>query len=325
MKSHWLCCAALLFSTSPAFAKKKASAAPVKQASAQTAKAIGDLAGKFKWGMSHDEVAKLLADEIVEKYDERIKKETIPAKQQTALKARDEEMKRVTDGYVKFEGNKTGWDVSIADREFVHKNDESMIIKYEKEKAQRRFLFFWHDKLWKQFIAFDAENPAFAGKTFDDFAEAIQKRYGPSAMTFRKQRSSDDQTLDHLEWPPSGDYVLWAIDLTTFYGNFCLSLWQKSKFPDIEAGRKANSPERPISRANADEVLKPSNAKDDANADIIDQITGRGNEDVSGRKPAAAAHGKGKKGQKGQKGTEKQEEAEPAAPTTADPLEGTKF
>ena len=80
------------------------------------------------------------------------------------------------------------------------------------EKDQRRFLFFWHDKLYKQFIAFNAEHPVFAGKSFDDFAKLIQNRYGPAEMKFTQMRPSDDMKLDHLEWPASGDYQLYAID-----------------------------------------------------------------------------------------------------------------
>src|SRR5204863_3912549 len=131
-----------------------------------------------------------------------------------------------------FDGQTTGWDVSIIDREFAHKNDESMMVIWEKD--QRRFLFFWQQHLWKQFIAFNAEHPAFAGKTFDDFAAIIQRRYGPAAMTFRKLRTSDEQTLDHLEWPPAGDFGLWAVDLTMFYGNHCLALMQKSVMPIVK-------------------------------------------------------------------------------------------
>jgi len=51
-----------------------------------------------------------------------------------------------------------------------------MIVMWEKD--QRRFLFFYNGKLYKQFIAFNAEHKAFAGKSFDDFAEVIQARTG---------------------------------------------------------------------------------------------------------------------------------------------------
>jgi hypothetical protein len=321
MKNLWVSGICVLLCAAPALAKKKAAAAPVKQASAQTTKAIADLAGKYKWGMSHDEVMKIRGEEIMAQYDERIQKETIPSKQQAVLKQRDEELTKMKDNYVKFDGNKTGWDVSIADREFVHKNDESMFVIVEKEKFQRRFLFFWHDRLWKQFIAFGAENPAFAGLTFDDFANKIQERYGPSAMTFRKQRASDDQTLDHLEWPPSGDYVLWAIDLTTFYGNFCLVLQHKSVMGPIAKAREQNNPSQRRGSAIVDQITKGDGMAGDANADVVDEITGR--QTTHRDTPAGTATTDKPAG--GKKGGKPEAPPKSAPKEEGDPLDGMKF
>ena len=105
------------------------------------------------------------------------------------------------------------------------------------EKDQRRFLFFWHDKLYKQFIAFNAEHPVFAGKSFDDFAKLIQNRYGPAEMKFTQMKTKNDMKLDHLEWPASGDYQLYAIDQSEFYGNFCLVLFK----PSVAQARRAGA------------------------------------------------------------------------------------
>lgn len=307
----------------PASAKKKAAAPKekVQVASEQTVRAVGDLAGKFKWGMSPEDVTKIVVDDLAAKYDEKIKKETSAFKQDAVRQELALQIAKFKDSYVKFEGQKTGWDVSIIDREFAHKNNESMMVIWEKD--QRRFLFFFEGKLWKQFIAFNAENPVFAGKTFDDFAEIIQRRYGPAAMTFKKMRTSDEQQLDHLEWPPAGDYVLWAIDLTSFYGNFCLSLMQKSALPMVERGRKENSPQRQNSNALVDSVLN-SDAKArkvDENADIVDEITGH--PAGEGESPAAAPSPSG--GKKKGKGKGDADKAEPSTPATSDPLEGTGF
>src|SRR5207244_2013296 len=178
--------------------------------------------------------------------------------------------------------------------------------------------FFWNEHLWKQFIAFNAENPVFAGKTFDDFADIIQKRYGPAAMTFRKLRTSDEQTLDHLEWPPAGDHVLWAVDLTTFYGNFCLSLMQKSRIADLDSARKVNSPKHVSSNALVDAVMHGEAAgKKDANEDVVDDIVGHPMGVESGpHKPASQSSVK--------KGA-KLQSREPEEKKAADPLEGTNF
>jgi len=43
-------------------------------------------------------------------------------------------------------------------------------------------------------------------------------------MKFAQLRTKDDMTLDHLEWPPQGDFQLFAIDYSGFYGNYCLRL-----------------------------------------------------------------------------------------------------
>ncbi len=272
MKSLVVSALCALAVASPAAAKKKPAAA-VPQASAQTAGAIGKLARGFKWDISHEDAMKIVAADIAARYDDKIKKETIAAKQDLLLKKKNEELEKLKDGYIKFDGQKTGWDVSIVDKEFVHKNDESMLVVVEEN--QRRFLFFWNDRLWKQFIVFSGDHPLFAGKTFDDFADIIQKKYGPASVVFKSKRTSDEQTLDHLEWPPSGDFLLWAIDLTTFYNNFCLSLMKRSALKPIEVARNHNNPQAKRGNAIVDQVLRGDEMKGDANADIVDEITGR--------------------------------------------------
>lgn len=308
--------------SAPSLAKKpvakKAAPAPVKEAAPETARAISELAGKFKWDMSPDEAMKIVTDEITARFDERVQKENIPARQDKVLRERNDALSKMKESYVKFDGQKTGWDVSLVDHEFAHKNNESMLVIWEKD--QRRFLFFQNDKLWKQFIAFNAENPIFKDKTFDDFADLIQKRYGPAAMTFRKQRTSDDQLLDHLEWPPSGDYVLWAIDLTTFYGNFCLSLMKKSAMAVVEKGREENSPHHGNGNAVIDSITKGDEVKTDSNADIVDEITGRSSQ----RSETPAEEAKPDKHAK--KKTEAKSPAAPKKkPVSDDPLDGANL
>ena len=51
-------------------------------------------------------------------------------------------MQKTRSSLVKFDGQKSGWDVSIVDKEFNQSNGESMIVMWEKD--QRRFLFFWN-------------------------------------------------------------------------------------------------------------------------------------------------------------------------------------
>jgi hypothetical protein len=268
--------AALALTALPAWAKKKGGKPAAEEATssgtktAPNAKALADLAGKYKWGMSPDDVFKSIAEQLHAKYAEQISKESDVYRQDELRKEEKEENEKVRSSLVKFDGQKTGWDVSIIDKEFAHRNDESMIIFWEKD--QRRFLFFWHDKLYKQFIAFNAEHPLFRGKSFDDFAKLIEKRFGPAEMKFANMRTKDEQTLDHLEWAPSGDYLLWAIDQSSFYGNFCLVLKQPSVVAQL--GKAHDKSQGAGTNALIDSVTTPDRVQGDPNSDIVDQITG---------------------------------------------------
>jgi hypothetical protein len=295
-------CLVLVLAAAPAFAKGKGKSAARGQA--PSARAMSELAGKFKWGMSPDEILKQISEDLQEKYAEKLKKEQDVYKQDLLRKEQTEELDKVKSSLTKFDGQKSGWDVSIIDKEFVHRNNESMLVMWEKD--QRRFLFFWNDKLYKQYIAFNAEHPVFAGKSFDDFAKLIQNRYGQAEMKFSQLRTKDDQTLDHLEWPPSGDYTLWAIDQSGFYGNFCLKVMQTSVLASLSRAREDKTQKSGRGNALIDSVTSPEAIKGDPNADIVDQILGQ---QASGKPTSAPQKKKGSS----------------SSSTSDDPLAGSNF
>jgi hypothetical protein len=266
--------AAALLVPAAAFAKAKAKpAAAHAKGPAPNARAISELAGKFKWGMTPNECIKIIGDDIHEKYVEPIKQSRDIYQQDLLRKKEADEIQAVKDSYVKFEGQKSGWDTSIIDKEFVQRNSESMLVMWEKD--QRRFLFFWNAKLYKQYVAFNAEHPVFQGKSFDDFAKLIQNRYGQAEVKMTTMRTKDDATLDHLEWPAAGDFTLWAIDQSSFYGNFCLKLQQTSILASLDKARVEKTPKRGRGNAIIDAVTAPDTMKGDPNADVVDQIIGK--------------------------------------------------
>jgi len=262
---------------SPALAKGKAKGGGGgSHAKAADARAVGELAGKFKWGMSPDDAIKTITEGVHAKYAEMIKKEPDIYKQDQLRKDEGDEVQKVKDSYVKFDGVTPGtkeWGTSIIQSEFAPRNDESMMTLWEKD--QRRFLFFWNDKLYKQYIAFNAEHPVFAGKSFDDFAKLIQNRYGPAEMKFTQMKTKQDMKLDHLEWPASGEYQLYAIDQSEFYGNFCLVLFNPSVARDVDKARTEHNTKPAHGNALVDAVTQQPKVSGDANENIVDQITGK--------------------------------------------------
>ena len=200
----------------PAFAKGPPPPPPKSAASQVSAdaagRAISELAGKFKFGMTPEETMATIEKEINAKFQPRIEAEREAFDQDRVRKERQDAITQMRDSYIKFNGQKTGWDVSIVDREFGHRNNESMLVLWEKDL--KRFLFFWKEKLYKQYIVYNAEK--FKGMDFDTFVGAMEGRYGKASMSFAKKQTDDEMALDYYEWPPQGDFTLRVYDATTF-------------------------------------------------------------------------------------------------------------
>lgn len=256
--------------------KKAAVASAAKPAEAPKAneKAVSELMGPWKWGMTVDEVLAALSKQQSERVAPEMAKISDVYEQQRLRKQIKTEVDAVRRSLIKFEGQKTGWDVSIIEGEFLHKNGESMMLYRETDPAsgrdQQRFFFFHDGKLYKQFIAFNME--AYKGKTFDDFRVAMESRYGKGATISRRDREGKVKVVG-IGWR-SGGTNLRALDLMQFYANFCLAFSDASVDARLDAEREARAP-KPQGTPKA--VVSDGAGEDkvfDPNADIIDRITG---------------------------------------------------
>lgn len=277
MRALFASAALLLFAANvPAFAKAPPPPPPKSAASQVTAdaagRAISELAGKFKFGITPEETMAMIEKDLNAKFQPRIEAEREAFDQDRVRKERQDAITQMRESYIKFNGQKTGWDVSIIDREFGHRNGESMLVLWEKDL--KRFLFFWKEKLYKQYIVYNAEK--FKGMDFDTFVGAMEGRYGKASMSFAKKQTDDEMALDYYEWPPQGDFILRAYDATTFYNNFCLSIIQKSLWPQIEKERAVNSPPR-VRHTNKHviDTVTTGDSATDPNENVVDNIVGR--------------------------------------------------
>ena len=235
---------------------------------------LGDpKAGTFKWGMKPEEVEKLVEVQIEKKYQGRVDQARQDPGKQTRIR---EEMMRevaaVKKSFTKFEGNKSGWDVSIIGPEFEQNTGEAVVVT--KEDLWTRYFFFFEDGLYKMFLAFNKD--ALEGKGFQDFGKGMEEKYGHAKEVYRddKVKGGVRHVLDHYEWNAGADRLK-LVDRSEFYGVYCLVLYDAEVSHRLAERRKIVNPEV----AHSDSLVEAVTAKDDngrdANDNIIDRLTGK--------------------------------------------------
>ena len=258
--------------------KKKAAATATAKTSAAGAPAASQsetekLKGSFKWGMTPDEVIAKMVEKIEASYADRINKTAQdPAKQDRVRKEmRYETEKAKKHSMVKFEGQKSGYDVSIIDQEFTHNAQESMLVA--KEDNATRYFFFAMDRLYKMFIAFDKD--VLQGKQFPEFGKMMQARFGKAKEVYVDEKSKKGVTrkLDHYVWNSKGGDVLRLVDRSGFYDVYCLVIYDRDTEGRQMDARKANAK---VEKKDAIVEAVTSGKADerDENDNVMDRITG---------------------------------------------------
>jgi hypothetical protein len=273
--------AGVALSSLPAGAKGKAKGgggAPPSASASEVNKLkavrLGDpKAGTFKWGMKPEEVKAMVKGTIEKRYAPRFAQASQdPGKQQRIHEEQEREIKAVEKSYTKFEGQKTGWDVSIIGPEFQQNTGEAVLVT--KEDVWTRYFFFFEDGLYKMFLAFNKD--AIEGKTFQDFGKSMEGKYGRGREVYRdeKMKGGVRHILDHFEWAAGGDHLR-LVDRSEFYGVFCLVLFDASTEGRLVERRKVVNPGGVQKDELVEAVVQRDKNDRDANDNIIDRITGK--------------------------------------------------
>jgi len=219
----------------PAKTAKKASppkkpVGPPPMVSAEHKKALAEKFGGFKFGMTKDEVLAVLQKQIDERYEDKIKATTDIAQQDRYRKDKKAELSRVSSTYVAFDAKTTPWDVSIVEGEFAHNTSESMMERWENEggKNQRRFFFFYDNKLWKMYISLDVSIIPEEKRNFDTFKGVMEGQYGAGQVA--------DGTI---AWR-AGEFDVRAVDRLKDYGALGLVVEDPNVRKEVDAQREAH-------------------------------------------------------------------------------------
>ena len=237
---------------------------------------LGDpKAGTFKWGMKPEEVMAQARTSVEAKYEPRVDKaRQDPGLQQRIRDEMQRELVAVKKSYTKFEGQKTGWDVSIIGPEFQQNTAEAVLVT--KEDVWTRYFFFFEDGLYKMFLAFNKD--AIGGKSFQEFGKAMEAKYGHAKEVYRddKTRGGIVHKLDHYEWSAGGGDRLKLVDRSEFYGVYCLILYDGAVQDRVNDRRKSVNPGEVKHDELVDSVTGTHSKEKggDIDDDIIDRVVG---------------------------------------------------
>ncbi len=199
---------------------------------AEQKKALVEKMAGFKFGMTKDEILGVLQKQISERYEEKIKATTDVAQQDRFRREKKVELKRVADTYVNFDGKTGGWDVSIIEGEFAHNTNEALMDRWENEngKNNRRFFFFYNDRLWKMYISLDVSMIPDEKRNFETFKAVMESQYGKGAV--------DGGTIS---WR-AGEFDARAVDKLRDYGALGLVVEDPKVRTEVVALREAKAP-----------------------------------------------------------------------------------
>lgn len=151
--------------------------------------------GELRWGMSKNDVLALLKKRIRADYAQRIKREKNIMRQDALYRQANEAFRRVKDGYIEFDGHKTGWDASAIAEEFAHGSGESMLVV--DDPSARDLYFFFHDRLWKWYR--ELKPAAYGGANFDGVSGLLKEQFGKTKER-AEPRSDGGPAYRMLSW-----------------------------------------------------------------------------------------------------------------------------
>lgn len=232
---------------------------------------ISPALGEVKWGMDEETVLAILIKNVRERYRPLIAKTKDPVEDDRLRLKERAEIEQLKKSLVRFDGQSTGWDLGFLRDEFTHNNGETMLVV--KDSNSQNFYFFIGGKLWKWYKALDST--VFAGKTFDDFSLAVQRKFGEAKQIEGELYPGTDKR-QWLEWEDKKTRLR-AIDQTSFYGFYCL-VFEDKKTSSMLASLRANPSKREVKKHALVEAVTAESglsASPDETPDIVDRITGR--------------------------------------------------
>lgn len=271
-----VCC----FGSAAAAPKKKApppppSAAPGTVApSGPVAKTgISSVLNFLDWGATSGQVMDSLKQEIEARWADTLKELRDPMEIDRALRRKATEFAAVEKTYVRFSGERTGYESSLIANDFVP-NDDEAVLRVDDSEAQR-YYFFRNDRLWKILVAYSSN--VSRNTPFPEFLDQVQGKYGRPANVEWVTPKGGVKAIHAAHWDDPTTRLV-AEDRTEFFGTYCMKFLSLSEGVALEESRKASGTARkssamddPSVASALSEITADTGASHD---DVVDRLTG---------------------------------------------------
>lgn len=192
-----------------------------------------------EWNWGHQKIISHFSRKLGKLYRPLLAKERDAVREDRLRREMQNRQRRIEKSFVKFTGQRTGWDSSFLRTEFTHNNGEALVEVRQlrtgnEDPRYTDYFLFINGNLWRQYRAFNQD--AFGGIEFEQAAGSFQKHFGPA-----KQFRDEEGAMNRLAWQ-DGTTKLEAIDNTQFYGFFCLvftNMETESRLAELRTNKAA--------------------------------------------------------------------------------------
>jgi hypothetical protein len=224
---------------------------------------IGEQMAGIPWGMHYKTVMRNFEKKIKDSYGEELKNVGGAIEEDHLRSQMLREITKLRKSYIKFDGSRTGFEQNFVSEEFVHNNEESMIV-YDAEKYVDH-LFFMNGRFWKRVWAFRKDK--LGDLSFQDYYSTLVGRFGEG-----KEVMDDAGRLTKIRWMDDDTYMA-SVDKSGFYGVYLLVFSARVTDDNLAQLRPAGSGD------DKDEVSSmvdtvTSGELSDHNTSVIDGYTG---------------------------------------------------
>ena len=169
-------------------------------------------------------------------------------------------------GYIEFQGQRTGYEISILQNDFIHQDQESM-LKVD-EDGKQRYYFFKGNQLWKIIVS----HPSYTMSSFAGFVRVIRRKMG-KPFDLEVVGKGKNKTILSASWKDK-DSSLIVEDQSDRYQKYTLKYVAMGRGESIEehvrktqAEQAKNKPKKRLNQINIFE-------EDDDDSNVVDKITG---------------------------------------------------